>query len=78
MPPNMMRAALLAQPDAQAVFAHSDEIALGAIAAIESAGRTGELLVCGVDAMPEALNAMRAGKLTRRPTWCRTRSAGWR
>jgi ribose transport system substrate-binding protein len=60
----VMRAALLARPDAQAVFAHSDEIALGAIAAIEVAGRTGELIVCGVDAMPEALNAMRAGKLS--------------
>jgi ribose transport system substrate-binding protein len=59
----VMGAALLARPDAQAVFAHSDEIALGAIAAIEAAGRSGELIVCGVDAMPEALNAMRAGKL---------------
>jgi ribose transport system substrate-binding protein len=60
----VMRAALLARPDAQAVFAHSDEIALGAIAAIEAAGRSGELIVCGVDAMPEALNAIRAGKLS--------------
>lgn len=60
----VMRAALLARPDAQAVFAHSDEIALGAIAAIEAAGRTGELIVCGIDAMPEALNAMRASKLS--------------
>jgi ABC-type sugar transport system substrate-binding protein len=59
-----MRAALLARPDAQAVFAHSDEIALGAIAAIAAAGRTGELIVCGIDAMPEALNAMRAGTLS--------------
>lgn len=60
----VMQAALLARPDAQAVFAHSDEIALGAIAAIEAAGRTGELIVCGVDAMPEALSAMRAGTLS--------------
>jgi ribose transport system substrate-binding protein len=58
-----MRAALLARPDAQAVFAHSDEIALGAVAAIAAAGRAGELIVCGVDAMPEALNAIRAGTL---------------
>jgi ribose transport system substrate-binding protein len=60
----VMRAALLERPDAQAVFAHSDEIALGAIAAIAAARRTGELIVCGIDAMPEALNAMRAGTLS--------------
>jgi anti-anti-sigma factor len=58
-----MHAALLARPDAQAVFAHSDDIALGAIAAIEAAGRSGELIVGGVNGIPEALNAMHAGKL---------------
>jgi ribose transport system substrate-binding protein len=60
----VMRTALLERPDAQAVFAHSDEIALGAIAAIDAAGRSGELIVCGVDAMPEALNALRTGLLS--------------
>jgi ABC-type sugar transport system substrate-binding protein len=59
----VMRAALEAHPEAQAVFAHSDEIALGALAAIDAAGHTGELTVCSIDAMPEGLHMLRAGKL---------------
>jgi ABC-type sugar transport system substrate-binding protein len=60
----IMQAALAAHPNAQAVFAHSDEIAIGALTAIEAAGRASDLFVCSVDAMPEALNMLRAGKLS--------------
>jgi anti-anti-sigma factor len=60
----VMHRALTAHPEAHAIFAHSDEIALGALAAVDAAGRAGELTVCSIDAMPEALNALRAGKLS--------------
>jgi hypothetical protein len=62
----------VARPDAQSGLAYSDKIALGAIAGIEAAGRTGELIVCGVDAMPEALKAIRADRACRSMirSWC--------
>src|SRR5262249_42765701 len=40
-----MRALLAEHPGLQAVFANNDPLALGAIAAIEQAGRTGEIVV---------------------------------
>jgi ribose transport system substrate-binding protein len=53
---------LATHPAPQAVFAHSDEMALGAIEALEQAGRS-DVLVGGVDAIPEALMAIRAGRM---------------
>jgi ABC-type sugar transport system substrate-binding protein len=47
----------------QAVFAASDAMALGAIAAIEEAGRSGQVHVAGFDALPDALLAIQAGKM---------------
>lgn len=58
-----MRMGLAAHPDIQAVFAHSDEMALGAVAAIGEARQTGTILVAGVDAMPDALIALAAGTM---------------
>jgi anti-anti-sigma factor len=49
--------ALARHSDVQAIFAHSDEMALGAQAALESAGRH-DVLVVSIDAIPEALNAI--------------------
>jgi len=47
-----------------AVIANNDEMALGAVAAIKnSGGSTGNILVAGIDATPDALKAMRAGDL---------------
>ncbi|MBB5575806.1 sugar ABC transporter substrate-binding protein [Rhizobium paranaense] len=47
-----------------AVIANNDEMALGAIAALKSAGgSTGKTLVAGIDATPDALQAMKAGDL---------------
>lgn len=46
-----------------AVAANNDEMAIGALMAIENAGKLGEIYVAGVDATPDALEMMKAGKL---------------
>jgi ribose transport system substrate-binding protein len=53
---------LQAQPEIDAVFAHNDEMILGAIEAAEAAGRTGIVFV-GFDAVDDAVAAVNAGKL---------------
>ena len=57
-----MQTALAAHPDVQGVFAHSDAMALGAITALEAAGRE-DVIVVGVDAIPEALTAIHTGRM---------------
>jgi len=47
----------------QAVYAHNDEMALGAIQALEQAGRLGEVKVVGIDGQNNAIQAVKAGKL---------------
>ena len=47
----------------QAVVSQNDEMALGALKAIEAAGLAGKILVFGIDAIPAALKAMRDGKM---------------
>lgn len=46
-----------------AVASNNDEMAIGALKAIEAAGKLGKILVGGVDATPDALEYMKAGKL---------------
>lgn len=46
-----------------AVAANNDEMAIGALLAIEQAGKLGKILVAGVDATPDALEVMKQGKL---------------
>jgi len=46
-----------------AVIAQNDEMALGAQEAIEGAGKQKQILVIGIDAIPDALRAVAAGKL---------------
>jgi ABC-type sugar transport system substrate-binding protein len=46
-----------------AVASNNDEMAIGALRAIEAAGKLGEILVAGVDASPEALIEMGKGRL---------------
>jgi ribose transport system substrate-binding protein len=47
-----------------AVYAHNDEMALGAIQALEGAGRLKEVLVIGIDGQETAFQAINQGKLT--------------
>ena len=53
---------LQAQPEIDGVFAHNDEMVLGAIAAAEAAGRKGIVFV-GFDAVDDAVKAVKDGKL---------------
>jgi inositol transport system substrate-binding protein len=47
----------------QAVFAQNDEMAMGALLAIERANLQDKIIVVGVDAIADALQAVRAGRL---------------
>jgi ribose transport system substrate-binding protein len=57
----VMENLLQANPDIQAVFAHNDEMALGAIEAINSSGKN--IMVIGFDGNDDALKAIKAGKM---------------
>ncbi len=60
---NVMQNILQAQKKIDAVFAQNDEMALGAIQAIEAAKRQKEMFVVGFDAIGDALAAVKAGKM---------------
>lgn len=51
-------------PDLDAVISQNDNMALGAIEAIAGVGKTGEIFVVGVDAIPDALQAVKDGTMT--------------
>jgi ABC-type sugar transport system substrate-binding protein len=50
-------------PDIQAIFAANDGMGLGAVEAVEAAGLSDQIVVVSVDAIPEALDAVREGRL---------------
>lgn len=58
---SVMENILQAQSEIDAVFAHNDEMALGAITAIKAAGL--EILVVGFDATDDAVKAVEAGQM---------------
>lgn len=58
----VMENILQANPEIQAVFAHNDEMALGALEAIKAANRTG-VMVVGFDANADAVKAVNEGML---------------
>jgi anti-anti-sigma factor len=60
----MMREALAAHPDLRGVFAHNDQLALGALDAIEQQGYGGRIVVVGFDGIPEGLAAVHQGRLS--------------
>ena len=47
----------------QAIYAHNDEMALGAIKAVEAAGRSKEIVIIGIDGQNSAFQAVKDGKL---------------
>ena len=53
---------LQSHPDINAIFAHNDEMALGALKAVEEAGKS--IIVIGFDGTNDAIDAVRQGKLT--------------
>lgn len=60
---SVMENILQAQKKIDAVFAQNDEMALGAIQAIEAAKREKEMFVVGFDAIADALKAVSEGKM---------------
>jgi ribose transport system substrate-binding protein len=54
---------LQAHPDLTAFFGINDDSALGALAAVEKAGKLGSVTIIGFDAVPEAREAIKAGKI---------------
>ena len=69
---------LQAHPDATIVYAHNDEMALGAIAAIEAAGKVPgkDILVVSIDGEKDGVQAIIDGKLGARAS--ATRASGRR
>jgi len=58
---NVMENILQAQPEIDAVFAHNDEMALGAIKAIEASGR--DIMVVGFDGTDDGVAAVKDGSM---------------
>lgn len=57
----VMENILQSQPDIQAVFAHNDEMALGALEAVKASGR--DIMIVGFDATDDAVAAVEAGDM---------------
>lgn len=57
----VMENILQAQPEIDGVFAHNDEMALGALKAIEASGKN--IIVVGFDATDDAISAVKQGKM---------------
>jgi ribose transport system substrate-binding protein len=54
---------LQAHPDLDAIFGINDDSALGALAAVEKAGKRDRIVIVGFDAVPEARKAIAEGKI---------------
>jgi D-allose transport system substrate-binding protein len=61
---NITADTLTRNPDLNVIFAASDVMALGAIEAIRAAGKTNQIIVVGVDGVPDARKAILAGRMT--------------
>ncbi len=59
----VMEDILQANPELDAVYAHNDEMALGAVRAITAAGRLDKIKVFGIDATDDALAAVKKGEM---------------
>jgi len=59
---NVMENLLTAQPEVQAVFAQNDEMALGALRAIQAAGKK-DLVLVGFDGTDDGVKAVKGGKM---------------
>jgi ribose transport system substrate-binding protein len=54
---------LAAHSEVDALFSHNDDMAVGALQAIESDGRLDEMVVVGFDAIEDGLNSIEEGRL---------------
>jgi erythritol transport system substrate-binding protein len=54
---------LQAHPEVKGIIAGNDTMALGAVAAVDAAGLTGKVVIAGFDGSPDAVAAIKAGKM---------------
>lgn len=54
---------LQAHPDVDAIIGSNDQMALGAVQAVKSAGKLDDIIIVGDDAIPSALAALKSGEL---------------
>ena len=59
----VMENILQAQPQIDGIFCHNDEMALGALRAIEAAGRLSAIKIVGFDATDDAVKSVKDGKM---------------
>lgn len=59
----VMEDILTSKPNVKGVFAANDLMALGAAEAVKARGKTGQILIVGFDAIPEAAKAILKGEL---------------
>lgn len=50
-------------PNVQAIICGNDTMAVGAVAAVQQAGKTGDILVAGFDGIPDAVKAIKEGTM---------------
>lgn len=55
--------ALIANPDLKGIYTANDELALGASQAVNSAGKKGEVIITGLNGIPPAIKAVKAGNI---------------
>jgi len=60
---SVLESILQANPEIDAVFAHNDEMALGAVEALRALGMLDDVLVVGFDGIDDALTAVTAGEM---------------
>jgi ribose transport system substrate-binding protein len=60
---NVFQNIMQSYPSVKALFTCNDMMALGAVEAITAAGKTGQIIVVGFDAIEDARDAIKAGKM---------------
>lgn len=61
---NLTQNLLQAHPHLSAIFGANDEMALGAVKALQDAGRTGKVLIVGFDATKDGVAAIKRGEMS--------------
>lgn len=60
---NKVQTVLEAHADITGIICGNDTMAVGAVAAVDAAGKTGQIKICGFDGAPDAVEAIKAGKM---------------
>lgn len=55
--------AIVAHPNLALIYGANDDVALGAMQAVKAAGKSGKIIVTGMNGVPPALKAVKAGEI---------------